>query len=120
MLVLRTKKKYHLPVDVLSQVFKYLKKVDLIEVSAVWKHWYLLIRSNAFFCSKIDETDQLFNNKEWLLKSYYKHFERFNDSVYLDALTVICDEKTHIIEKEILGRMFYSVLGHIFGSVGLN
>lgn len=71
----------HLPVEVLNDVFKYLKQVDLIEVSAVCKKWRSVIWTKSFHL-KINETNQFFRDKDWLLKSYLKHFDRFKDEVY--------------------------------------
>ena len=98
----------HLPAKVLSVIFRYLKQTDLIEASAVCKQWYTVINNNSF-SSKIKETNQLFDDKDWLLKTYRKHFDRFKDSVYWDSLHVLRDEKLPIVEKEILDRMFYSI-----------
>ena len=58
----------HLTIEVLSVIFRYLEQIDLVEASALCKNWYRLIRTTAF-CSKIKETDQLFYDKDWLLKT---------------------------------------------------
>lgn len=48
--------------EVLSTIFQNLKKIDLIEVSAVCKKWYNVVRATAF-CSKIKETNQIFTTE---------------------------------------------------------
>ena len=104
----------HLPAEVLSVIFRYLKQIDLIEASAVCKQWYTMINNNSF-SSKIKETNQLFDDKDWLLKIYRKHFDRFKDSLHWDSLHVLRDGKLPIVEKKILDRMFYSILSfHIW------
>ena len=51
-----------LAMEVLSTIFQNLKKIDLIEVSAVCKKWYNVVRTTAF-CSKIKETNQIFTTE---------------------------------------------------------
>ena len=60
--VLRIKKMGQLAMEVLSTIFQNLKKIDLIEVSAVCKKWYNVVRTTAF-CSKIKETNQIFTTE---------------------------------------------------------
>ena len=98
-----------LPMDVFSFIFQYLKQIDLIEASAVCKKWYKVISITAFGF-KLKETEELFHDRDWLLKTYIKHFDRFRDSVYWDCLNVLADDKLFVVEKEIMERMFYSIL----------
>ena len=62
-----------------------------------------------------------FFDKDWLVKSYYKHLERFKDEFYWDCVGTLPDEKAMCIETEGFDRMFHSVLpfrdGLIFGFV---
>ena len=92
--------------DVFSFIFQYLKQIDLIEASAVCKKWYSVISITAFGF-KLKETEELFHDRDWLLKTYIKHFR---DSVYWDCLNVLSDDKLFVVEKEIMERMFYSIL----------
>ena len=95
--------------EVLSFIFQYLKQIYLIEASAVCKKWYRVITTIAFGF-KLKEADELFHDRDWLLKTYSKHFDRFRDSVYWDCLNVLSDDKLFVAEKEIMERMFYSIL----------
>ena len=89
-------------------------------MSAVCKKWYRVVMS-VDFGLKIKETNSLFYDKDWLLKTYYKHFERFKDSVYFECVSILHYQRLHTIEKNIINKIFYSVLpfrsGLIFGSV---
>ena len=109
----------HLPKELLSSIFQYLKTHDLIEASAVCIKW------TDIFCSKINKTNNLFYDKDWLLKTYYKQFQRFRDSVYWECIGFLPSEKIPVIDTEILVEFFIQyflfVYGHIFGFVlGLN
>ena len=68
-LILSRQKKMFLPTEVLRTVFKYLNDLDLIEVPAASKHWNLASKS-ARFSAKLVEVNQLFKDKDWLLKTY--------------------------------------------------
>ena len=70
-----------LPVEILSAVFKYLRQINLIEASSVCKLWQSIIQTESF-CSKLKETDGLFHDRQWLIKTYFSHFERFGATVY--------------------------------------
>lgn len=52
----------------------------------------------------------MFKDKDWLLKSYRKHFERFRDDVYWKILNVLQDEKVFDLEREVFYRIYYSIL----------
>ena len=56
------------------------------------------------------ETNGLFTDKIWCLKSYKKHFESFQYDVYWEILNVLKDEKVFVLGKEIFERMYYWVL----------
>ena len=98
-----------LPTGVLRTVFKYLNDPDLIEVSAVCKHWNLASKS-ARFSAKLVEVNQLFKDKHWLLKTYRNHFEAFRHDVYWEILDLLKDEKVFVLNKEIFHRIFFSIL----------
>ena len=57
----------HLPLEVLDAIFKFLKQTDLVEASAVCKKWRGVIWTKSF-CKNINETNELFFDKEWLIK----------------------------------------------------
>ena len=97
------------PIEVLWMVFKYLKGLDLIEVSAVCKQWNLASKS-ARFSAKLTEVNQLFKDKGWLLKTYRHHFEAFRYEVYWEILNQLKREKVFILNREIFHRMFFSIL----------
>lgn len=97
------------PIEVFSSVFKYLRDIDLIEATAVCTESYYIAKT-ARFAAKLKETNQLFLDKDWLLKTYMKHFNRFRDEVFWNILTNLQNEKALILEREIFDRMFYSIL----------
>lgn len=99
----------HLPLEVLDATFKFLKQTDLIEAPAVCKKWRGVIWTKSF-CKKINETNELFLDKEWLIKSYYKHFDRFKEDAYWDCIDSLPNEKIMRLETEVFDRMFYSVM----------
>ena len=97
-----------LPVEILCTVFKYLRQIDLIEASSVCKLWHNIIQTEVFR-AKLKETENLFHDRPWLLKTYFKHFERFAATVYWECVGAILGEVLPKVETEILDRMFYSV-----------
>ena len=105
-LVLRTEK-INLPEIVLFEIFKYLKKVDLIEASAVCKKWRAIIWNNTF-SEKVRETNRLFVDREWLMKSYKKIFDRFEDGVYRESISILPKSAIDSIDYEVQ-RMFYGI-----------
>ena len=66
-----------LPEVVLSEISKYLKRADFIDVSTVCKKWRNVIWSGDFF-EKVKKTNQLFNDKQRLIKTYQKKLIGFN------------------------------------------
>ena len=98
----------NLPEVILFEVFKYLKMVDLIEASAVCKKWRAIIWSNVF-SPKVRETNQLFFDREWLMKTYRKIFDRFQDDVYWECISILPKSAIDSIHTEVQ-RMFDGVL----------
>lgn len=80
-----------LPIEILCTIFKYLRQINLIEVSSVCKLWHNLTQTKAF-CAKLKETDNLFHDRRWLLKTYFKHFDRFVTTVYWECVGAIPGE----------------------------
>ena len=75
-----------LPEVVLIEVFKYLKKVNLIYSSVVCKMWTAIIWNNVF-SARFRETNRLFFDGEWLMNTYAKIFDRFRDDVYWEYVS---------------------------------
>ena len=98
-----------LPVEILSAVFKSLRQIDLIEASSVCKLWHSIIQTESF-CSKLKETDGLFHDGQWIIKTYFRHFERFGATAYWECVGALPIEVLPNAETEILERMFHSVL----------
>ena len=98
-----------LPVEILSAVFKSLRQIDLIEASSVCKLWHSIIQTESF-CSKLKETDGLFHDGQWIIKTYFRHFERFGATAYWECVGALPIEVLPKAETEILERMFHSVL----------
>ena len=99
----------HLPNELWSSIFQYLKRHDVIEASAVCIKWYSAIWTDIFY-SKINETNNLFYDKDWLLNTSYRHFQRFRESVYWKCIGFLPSEKIPVVDTEIFDRMFYCVL----------
>ena len=57
------KKTSYLPIEVLSLISNYLKHTDMIEASAVGKHWYDAAHSNIKYCSRFQEMKYIFLDK---------------------------------------------------------
>ena len=70
-----------LPEVVLSEISKYLKRADFIDVSTVCKKWRNVI-SSGNFSENVKKTNQLFNDKQRLIKTYQKKIDRFQPEVY--------------------------------------
>ena len=104
--------KKSLPIEVLPLVFEYLRDLDLIEVSEVWKEWNYAVKT-ARFISKLKETNGIFTDKIWLLKSYKKHFQSFQYDVYWEILNVLKNEKVFVLEKEIFGSTFSCLVSYV-------
>ena len=102
------KKNSH-PIEVWSFVFKYLRYIDLIEASTVCTEWGMIIQKGKFL-SKLKETHDIFTDREWLMKSYRKNFDRFGNDMYWEILNYLSHEKIRVLNREIYCRMFYSVL----------
>ena len=89
-------------------VFKHLRGIDLIEASAACKDWNHVVQTR--FISKLKETHKIHTDREWLMKSYRKNFDRFQNDIYWDIINYLSVEKIAVLEREIYERMFYSVL----------
>ena len=63
-------------IEVWSLVFKHLRDIDLIEASAVGKDWNSVVQTQKFI-SKLKETHKIHTDRDWLMKSYRKNFDRF-------------------------------------------
>ena len=109
-----------LPVEILSALFKFLRQIDLIKASSACKLWHSIIQTESF-CSKLKETDGLFYHRlketdglfyhrQWLIKTYFRHFERFGATVYWECVGALPIEVFSKVENGILERMFHSVL----------
>ena len=79
--VLVFSEKMSLPMSFLCLLFEYLNDIDLIEVSAVCKYWNFATKT-ARLSSKLKETNELFKDRDWLLKTYRKQFEVFRDDIF--------------------------------------
>ena len=97
-----------LPEVVLSEVFTYLKRVDLVDASTVCKKSRGIIWSHDF-SEKVKKTNQLFNDREWLIKTFEKNFDRFQSEVYWECLSVLPKPIVDSIDNEAQ-RMFCGVL----------
>ena len=98
-----------LPIEVWSFVFKYLRYIDLIEASAVCTEWGMIIQKGKFL-PKLKETHDIFTDREWLMKSYRKNFDRFRNNMYCEILNYLNLEKFRVLDREIYCHMFYFVL----------
>ena len=97
------------PIEVWSLVFKHLRDIELIEASAVRKDWNSVIQTQKFI-SKLKETHEIHTDRDWLMKSYRKNFDRFQSDMYWEIINYLSAEKLEVLEKEVYDRMFYSVL----------
>ena len=63
------------PIETWSLVFKRLRGIDLIEGSSACKDWNIVVQTQKFI-SKLKETHKIHTDREWLMKSYRKNFDR--------------------------------------------
>ena len=104
----QVKKPVVIPLKVVFLVFKHLRGIDLIEVSAACKDWNHVVQTR--FISKLKETHKIHTDREWLMKSYRQNFDRFRNDIYWDIINYLFAEKIAVLEREIYDRMFYYVL----------
>ena len=76
--VLVFSEKMSLPMSFLCLLFEYLND---IKVSAVCKYWNFATKT-ARLSSKLKETNELFKDRDWLLKTYRKQFEVFRNDIF--------------------------------------
>ena len=67
-----------LPIEVWFFIFKYLGFIDLIEALRMECNYFKLWR----IISKLKETNDIFHDRDWLLKSYKKNFNHFRNEIY--------------------------------------
>ena len=56
-----------IPDEVWFLIFKYLKNIDLIEMSAVCKQWNSIVKTNSRLSLKLEENNEIFLIKIGLL-----------------------------------------------------
>ena len=89
--------------------FKHLRDIDLTEAPAVFQDWNSVVQTQKFI-SKLKETHKIHTDREWLMKSYRKNFDRLRNDMYWEIRNYLSVEKLEELEKEVYDRMFYSVL----------
>ena len=99
-----------IPVEVWALAFKYLRYIDLVEVSAVCKDFYKICCTRQSYVLKLKESNEIFFERDWLLKSYRKTIERFHDEMCWEITNYLPIEKLQVLRREIYYRLYYSIL----------
>ena len=114
----------NLPIQVWAVIFKYLRLIDLVEVSCVCKTFYHLCEKNKYYVKKLRESKDIFKDRSWLIETYEK-FQRFYFAVFKQIAVNFPFSRIKAFRKEVYSQMYYSLLpfriwSHVFSAVGLN
>ena len=107
---LRKKNKMKVSIEVWAMIFKYLRLIDLADVSSVCKEFYYVCQGMSFYNNKLKDSRQHFFDKDWLVKTYKKTIKRFCYGVYCDVITYVPIENIQMFKIELFCRLYYSVL----------
>ena len=105
-----------LSIEVWYFIFKYLRYIDLIEVSAVCKEWNMIIQKGKLI-SKLKESQIIFTDRDWHMKSYKKNLDRFWNDMYWEIINYLSLEKIQVLKREVYDRIFYSVFPFVSGII---
>ena len=109
----------NLPIKVWAIIFKYLRLIDLVEISCVCKTFYRICEKNQYYVKKLRESKDIFKDRSWLIETYEKLLERLYSAVYREVVVNLPISQVHVFRKEIYSRLYYSLLpfrvwNHVF------
>lgn len=96
--------------EVWTIFFRYLRLVDLVEVSAVCKEFYSLVNELLTYVNRLQDFQNLFCDKVRLRESYNKLFQLFYYAVKYDLFTELPIESIYGLRQELFYRLYYSIL----------
>ena len=91
----------NLPIEVWAIVFKYLRLIDLVEISCVCKTFYRLCEKYQYYAKKLRESNDICKEKSWLVETYKKLLERFYFAIYREIVVYFPVSKIHCLKKKI-------------------
>ena len=109
----------NLPIEVCAVIFKYLRLIDLVEVSCVFKTFYHLCKKNKYYVKKLRESKNIFKDRSWLIETYKKLFQRFYFAVFREIVVDFPFSRSKVFRKAVYSQMYYSLLpflawNHVF------
>ena len=91
----------NLPIEVWAIIFKYLRLIDLVDISCVCKAFYYLCVKNQYYAKKLRESIDIFKYKSCLVETYKKILDRFYFAIYREIEVYFPVSKIPNLKKEI-------------------
>ena len=115
----KNRENMNLPIKVWAIILKYLRLINLVEISCVSKTFYRICEKNQYYVKKLRESKDIFKDRSWLIETYEKLLERFYSAVYREVVVNLPISQVHVFRKEIYSRLYYSLLpfrvwNHVF------
>ena len=109
----------NLPIKIWAIIFKYLRLINLVEISRICKTFYRICEKNQYYVKKLRESKDIFKDRSWLIETYEKLLERLYSVVYREVVVSLPISQVHVFRKEIYSRLYYSLLpfrvwNHVF------
>ena len=99
-----------LPIEGWKLILTYLRLNDLIEISCVCKHFYLLCENNHFYVKKFNQSKKIFKDRSWLVHQYRQILERFYFNLFHKSVKYVPIENLHATKKIIYNKLYFSFL----------
>ena len=92
----------NLPIEVWATIFKYLRLIDLVEISCVCKTFYRICEKKINIMLRNYMNQKIFLKAEsWLIETYEKLLERFYSVVYRQVVVNLPILQVCVFRKEI-------------------
>ena len=108
--LLSKKNNMQLPIEGWKLILTYLRLNDLIEISCVCKHFYLLCENNHFYVKKFNQSKKIFKDRSWLVHQYRQILERFYFNLFHKSVKYVPIENLHATKKIIYNKLYFSFL----------
>ena len=66
----KNRENVNLPIEIWAIIFKYLRIIDLAEISCVCKTFYRVCEKNQYYVKKLRESKNIFKDGPWLIETY--------------------------------------------------
>lgn len=93
--------KIGIPVEVWGMIFRYLRLLDLVEVSAVCKQFHALTHRMFFYVKKLDESRCLITDRHFQKKAYENTFVHFYDGLVWDLEDIVSADHLSLFKHEL-------------------